>query len=684
MEQKNNLSRDIRYIKGVGEKRASAFYSLGIHTIGDLITHYPRAYEDRSNFKKIIECKHDETVCIRATVSSALRKNYIRRNMTVYTARLSDGTGTIEAVWFNTRFLENQLKVGNEYIFYGKINTTPKKRIQTPLFEKVDAQKQTGRIVPIYPSAAGLTQKVISDCIQNVFAEYDCTFPDPLPDDLRKKYKLCDLDFAYREIHSPFSAQNLEIARRRLIFDELFFMQTALFTLKDRRDHLSAAPIVAPDSVKNFVSSLPFPLTGAQKKVLREIFTDIKKDIPMNRLVQGDVGSGKTVVAACAMFAAAKNGMQSALMAPTEILAAQHYESLSRLFEPFGIHTELITGSMTAKSRREALERIASGESLAIVGTHALFSEEPTFKNLNLVITDEQHRFGVNQRKLFADKGANPHTLIMTATPIPRTLALVLYGDLEVSAIDELPPGRQKIDTFPVGEDMRDRIYAFIRKEVNLGHQAYIVCPLVSESEQMDLKSVTEYAASLTTEIFPDLCVGFMHGKMKPKEKDEVMSLFALGKIQVLVATSVIEVGLNVPNATVMVVENAERFGLSQLHQLRGRVGRGRDKAYCILFNQSKQDYAKERMEVMSQTNDGFVIAEKDLKLRGPGEFFGTRQHGLPPLKIANLYTDMDILSQTTSAVKELLTRDPKLKLPENSSILQKIREIFKQNITFS
>ncbi len=684
MKEHELLSSDIRFVKGVGEKRASAFYSLGIHTAGDLLAHYPRTYEDRTVYKKIIECEHDETVCIRATVSSALRKNVIRKNMTIYTAKLSDGTGVIEAVWFNMRFLDNQIKVGSEFVFYGKIQTSPKKRIQTPVFEKIGTQKQTGRIVPVYPLSSGLTQKIISASVSDVLNRANGTIKDPIPEAIRKKYNLCDIEKAYRQIHFPTSAKELEYARHRFIFEELFFMQAALFMLKGRRDKLSAIPIKECSQMPDFIKSLPFPLTSAQNRVLSEIITDIKKDTPMNRLVQGDVGSGKTIIAACTMFAAAKNGMQSALMAPTEILATQHYESLNKLFSPLGISVELLTGSMAAKAKKEALTRIKNGESIVIVGTHALFSEQVEFNNLNLVITDEQHRFGVNQRKLFSDKGTNPHTLVMTATPIPRTLALVVYGDLEVSAIDELPPGRQKIDTYPVGEDMRARIYAFIRKEVAAGHQAYIVCPLVEESEQLDLKSVTEYAKTLSDEIFPDLSVAFLHGKMKASQKDAVMTHFAAGDIDVLVATSVIEVGVNVPNATIMVIENAERFGLSQLHQLRGRVGRGSAKAYCILFNQSKQTYALERMEVMKRTNDGFIIAEKDLELRGPGEFFGTRQHGLPPLTIANLYSDLDILTETTKAVRTLLEEDPTLTLPQNQPILTKIREIFKQNITFS
>ena len=683
MNQQDRLSGDVRFIKGVGEKRASAFYALGVHTAGDLLSYYPRAYEDSTQIKKIMECQHGETVCIRATVSSALRKNIIRRNMTIYTVKVSDGTGILELVWFNMRFLDSQIKPGEEFIFCGKIQLFPKKQMQTPLFERPGTQKQTGRIVPVYPLTAGLTQKIISACVESVLSGAD-GLDDPLPAPLREKYGLCPAPEAYRNIHFPASQGALDAARKRLVFEELFFMQAALFLLKGRRDELHAVPIPPCSALPEFIRSLPFPLTGAQNRVLSEIMADIQKEVPMNRLVQGDVGSGKTIIAACAMFAAAQAGMQSALMAPTEILAAQHCESLQALFAPHGVGVELLTGSMGAKARREALERIACGESAAVVGTHALLGEQLEFANLNLVITDEQHRFGVNQRKLLGDKGQNPHTLVMTATPIPRTLALVVYGDLEVSAIDELPPGRQKVDTFAVGESMRSRIYAFIRKEVSAGRQAYIVCPLVEESEQTDLKSVTEYAETLKKDIFPDLSVAFLHGKMKPKEKEAVMSQFASGSIQILVATSVIEVGVNVPNASVMVVENAERFGLSQLHQLRGRVGRGQDKAYCILFNQSRQADARQRMEVMRRSSDGFFIAEKDLELRGPGEFFGTRQHGLPPLKIANLYSDLDVLSETTAAVRGLLASDPTLSKAENKPILYKIRDIFKQNITFS
>lgn len=678
------LSDDIRFLKGVGEKRASAFHSMGIYTAGDLLGFYPRAYEDRTKIKKIIECEQDETVCIRATVSSVLRKNMVRRNMTVYTAKISDGTAVMEAVWFNMRFLDTQMKPGAEFIFYGKIQLVPKKRILTPLFERPGTGRQTGRIVPVYPLTAGLTQKLLSSCISEVLSSLPQELPDPLPASLRKKYGLRGLHEAYQAIHLPQSEEDLLSARKRFVFEELFFMQTALFLLKGRRETLRTEPIPKCDSLSSFVSSLPFPLTGAQNRVLSEILSDMEKDVPMNRLVQGDVGCGKTVIAACAMFAAICSGAQAALMAPTEILAQQHFESLNALFAPFGIRTELLTGSAGAKERRESLERIKEGKAQAIVGTHALLSETVTYHNLRLVITDEQHRFGVNQRRIFSDKGVSPHTLIMTATPIPRTLALAVYGDLEVSAIDELPPGRQKVDTFAVDESMRARIYAFIRKEVNAGHQAYIVCPLVEESELMDLKSVTDYAKSLQEEVFPELTVAFLHGKMKPSEKDAVMSEFVRGSIQILVATSVIEVGVNVPNATVMVVENAERFGLSQLHQLRGRVGRGRDKAFCILFNQSKQEYARQRMEVMRRTNDGFIIAEKDLELRGPGEFFGTRQHGLPPLKIANLYLDLDVLSQTTDAVRTLLAQDPDLSHPENRPLLEKVRSLFRGNITIA
>lgn len=684
MKQPNFLSNDIRFCKGVGEKRAASFHSLGIYTAGDLLSFFPRAYEDRTKIKKIIECRQDETVCIRATVSSVLRKNTVRRNMTVYTAKLSDGTAMLEAVWFNIRFLDNQIKPGAEFVFCGKIQSAPKKQILSPIFERPDACKQIGRIVPVYPLTAGLTQNIISSCIRETIEQLPQSLPDPLPASVRRKYHLCDLETAYRNIHLPQSEECLEFAKKRFVFEELFFLQTALFLLKGRRETVSAEPIPTSEQQNAFLASLPFPLTNAQKRVLSEILSDMKQSVPMNRLVQGDVGCGKTVVAACAMFSAVQNGMQAALMAPTEILAQQHAESLQSLFAPFGICVVLLTGSLSAKERSEALRKIASGEAQAIIGTHALLSESVSFHRLNLIITDEQHRFGVNQRRLLGGKGNNPHTLIMTATPIPRTLALAVYGDLEISAIDELPPGRQKVDTFAVNESLRTRIDTFLRKEVAAGHQVYIVCPLVEDSEQTDLKSVTEYTENLQKKVFPDLSVAFLHGKMKPKEKDAVMKRFAEGSTHILVATSVIEVGVNVPNATVMLVENAERFGLSQLHQLRGRVGRGTAKAYCILMNQSRQEYAKQRMEVMRRTNDGFLIAEKDLELRGPGEFFGTRQHGLPPLKIANLYSDLPILSQTTDAVRELLAEDPDLSQAEHRPVLQKIDALFHGNITIA
>lgn len=675
---------DIRFLKGVGEKRAAAFYSLGVRTVNDLLSHYPRAYEDRTAVKKIIECENNETVCIKATVSSALHKNIVRKNMTVYTLRVSDGTGFMDMVWFNMRFLEGKFKTGDTFIFYGKVQTSPKKQMQSPIYEKPECQSQTGRIIPVYPLANGLTQNLVRTSVEHALSQTAGRLSETLPEFLRLTYNLCELNFAIQNIHFPANQEAYEAARKRFVFEELFYLQTALFSLKDRRSNEQTIPFEDTACVASFLSALPFALTGAQNRVVSEICADLGRGKPMNRLVQGDVGSGKTVVAAAAMYVAAQNGFQSAMMAPTEILAGQHYENLRGLFQPFGVEVELLTGSMGTKAKRETLERLASGASSIVVGTHALISEDVSFQKLGLVITDEQHRFGVNQRRLLSDKGSNPHTLVMTATPIPRTLALIVYGDLDISAIDELPPGRKKVDTFVVGESMRTRIQAFIRKEINAGHQAYIVCPLVEDSPQMDLKSVTEYASHLQKNIFPDLPVAFLHGKMKPSEKEDIMARFAAGVIPILVATSVIEVGVNVPNASVMVIENAERFGLSQLHQLRGRVGRGSDKAYCILFCQSRQEATLERMNIMRQTNDGFKIAEKDLELRGPGEFFGTRQHGLPPLKIANLYCDMDILKQTTEAARNLLASDPEFLHPENSGIKQKIAALLRSNITFS
>ena len=675
------LNQNITTLNGIGQKRAESFRTLGVYTVEDLLRFYPRTYEDRTQIKKIAQIKEGDTVCIRARAISPLRENPVRKNMYVCSLKVSDGTGFLEIVWFNNRYIKNMIDLKKEYVFFGKITYSKKLQLQSPLFEESGKNLLTGRIFPVYSLTSGLTQKNIGTAVADAIRNFSPS--ETLPDNIRKKYNLCSLPYAIRNIHFPKDAEALNIAKRRLAFEELFIFQTALRFLKEDRSSLISVPLKSTDCVKDFIASLPYPLTGAQKRVINEICNDIKKQVPMSRLVQGDVGCGKTMIAAAAMFVCAHSGYTSAMMAPTEILAAQHYETLASLFEPFDIKVALITGSMTQKERKQITEDILSGKIDVIVGTHALISEKTELGNLALIVTDEQHRFGVAQRKSLEQKGKNPHTLIMTATPIPRTLALILYGDLDISVVDELPPGRKKIETFVLGEDMRMRIYAFLKKETDAGRQAYVVCPAVEPSEIEGIRDVTTHTRELQ-KVLKGINIAFLHGKMKPAEKDEIMQKFKDGEIKILVATSVIEVGVNVPNASVMVIENAARFGLSQLHQLRGRVGRGSDKAYCILFPGENFPADSPRMAIMKESSDGFKIAEADLKLRGPGEFFGSRQSGLLSFKIANIYCDTELLAETGKAASEILADDKHLKKSENATIYREILKIFDTKVTFS
>ena len=657
------LNTDIRYIKGVGEARAKALAKLGVTDLRSLLSYFPRAYEDRRACKKIAGLIPGEMSCVCAVVAGEAKLSRIRKGLDLVKLRVVDESGALELTYFNQSYLKNTFHTGEAYVFYGRAEGTPRRlQMTNPLFEREGERRITGRIMPIYPLTAGVSQSMLYKAVEQGLAACVDELPDILPEDVRLAHQLCHTRFAYENIHFPTGDEALAAARRRLAFEELFLLALGLKLLRSRRTFVAGKRCRDTDP-SPFFAALPFSLTAAQRRAVDDIARDLAGERPMNRLCQGDVGSGKTMVAAAAIYMAAKNGLQCALMAPTEILAEQHYRSLAPLLTPLGISCALLTASTRAKERRALNEALRSGELSLVIGTHALLSPDVQYQNLGLVVTDEQHRFGVDQRAALSAKGENPHLLVMSATPIPRTLALMIYGDLDVSVLDELPPGRQKIDTFAVPSSYHARIYAFLRKLVQEGRQAYIVCPMVAENDELpdERKAVTAYAEHLQTEIFPDLRVAPIHGKMKPKEKDAVMRSFAAHEIDVLVSTTVIEVGVDVPNAALMLIENAECFGLSQLHQLRGRVGRGQHKSYCVLVSDNKGEENKARLKIMSSTNDGFAIAEEDLRLRGPGDFFGSRQHGLPALRVADLSCDLSLLHETQSAAEQLLAADAEL-----------------------
>ncbi len=672
------INNGINSIKSIGPAREKLFNKLGIYTVEDMLKYYPRSYEDRSNIVNICDIIDGENILIKACAVTVVRNNRIRRGLSLQKLRVTDSTGIVEITWFNQDWIAKNLDISAEYYFYGKA-TVRNHRVEmsNPIYEKADTAEFTNKIVPVYPLTAKLTQKIMQTT-QIECLKYVGELPETLPGFLREKYTLCGIDYAVSNIHFPETFEKYGYAKKRLAFEELFYLQTAMRLLRNKRTTTNGIVIDGNNFACEFVESLPFKLTDDQLKVIDEIVLDMSSGKKMNRLVQGDVGCGKTVVAVASAYAVIKNGYQAVMMAPTEILANQHFESVSKMLNGFGIKTILLTGSMTAREKREAYEKIKTGEAQFVIGTHALIQKEVEFRNIALVITDEQHRFGVKQRSALSVKGENTHTLVMTATPIPRTLALILYGDLDISSVKQMPPGRKPVSTYSVDEGMRERINKFISKQVSEGRQVYIVCPAVELSETMEeLKAVTQFAEDLKAKTFKNHRVAFVHGKMPAKEKDAVMNDFYNGEIDILVSTTVIEVGVNVPNANTMIIENAERFGLSQLHQLRGRVGRGKWQSYCIMFCQGGGEVAKERMDIMTKTNDGFEISQKDLEIRGPGEFFGTRQHGLPELKMANIYEDSDLLKVTGEASEYVVSNFSKLNKSDAKMIKEQIVKMF-------
>ena len=671
------LSDPITVLKGIGPAKAKCFAALNIITLEDLICHFPRGYDDRTQMVRIEKLQPDVPACFRAMVMNTPRTSHIRKGLDLTKVQVADTTGRLNLTFFNAKYAAEQLHYGEEYLFYGAVSGDFIGYSMTnPVFEPVDsAPGVTRRILPVYPLTAGLTNAAVGRAVAQ--AMEICPAPEEIiPQQIRREFDILPAEEAYRAIHAPQSMAQAEQAKRRLIFEEFFVFSAGLSLMRAAREEKHCRPYENRD-LSRFYRALPFSLTGAQQRVIGQILEDLGKGAPMNRLVQGDVGSGKTMVAAAAAFCAVGNGDQAALMAPTEILAEQHFRSLEALLTPLGIRVGLLTGSMTPKNKERIRQSIAQGELDLVIGTHALVSDQTRFAKLGLVITDEQHRFGVGQRSALSAKGDCAHLLVMSATPIPRTLALLMYGDLDVSVLDELPPGRQRVDTFLVGESYRARINAFIRKQVEQGHQCYVVCPAVEQTDGMSLKAASEWAHTLQETVFPDLRIALLHGQMKGSEKDQVMARFAAGEADVLVATTVIEVGVDVPNATLMVIEDADRFGLSQLHQLRGRVGRGSAKSYCVMTTHNRNEQTVARLKALCKTNDGFAIAREDLKLRGPGDFFGARQSGMPAFRVADLGVDLQTLEQAQQASKQWIETAGTADTPEAKALRRRIDTLF-------
>ena len=668
-----SLDTSIQYLTGVGPKRAALYQKLDIHTVRDLLYYFPRSYIDLTAPCDIAAMPLFEQCAVRARVVAKSAPQYIRRGMTLFRVKVADDSGSMVITFFNAKYAVEALKYDTEYIFYGRSGgTLTRREMASPSIYPADLPNA---LIPVYPLTQGLSSKMVGANIAQALQLLGEELDDPIPAFIRQEYHLCHLQFALRNIHLPTDRESAEIARRRLIFEELLMLALSLRSVRDDT-YTQTSYVCGKADLQPFFDQLPFTLTGAQQRAIDQVRQDLAKNTPMNRLVQGDVGSGKTMVAAAASYIAFQNHYMSALMAPTEILAQQHYHGLSRLLEPLGMRLGLLCGSMTAKEKRDIKERIALGMVDLIIGTHALISKDVDLPNLALVVTDEQHRFGVRQRASLSEKSNHPHTLVMSATPIPRTLALMIYGDLDVSSIDELPPNRQPVKTYVISSKIKERAYNFLKDHLDRGLQGYIVCPLVEamETTPANLQNAEEYADKLARGPFQNYRVGVLHGKMRAKDREAIMQQFASGEIQLLVSTTVIEVGVDVPNAVIMMVENAERFGLSQLHQLRGRVGRGSVQSYCILISDTQNPDTKQRLQVLHQTNDGFKVAEYDLKARGPGDFLGKRQHGLPQLKIADLSSSMDTMEQVQQAAQQI--HEHPLSAGEKVLLQQRIQHI--------
>ena len=681
MAARYTLETEVQYVKGVGEKVAQVLSKLNIYTLGDLLFHLPRRYEDRRHFRKIAHARPGDAITVSGKLITV--DNVKVRNLTLTKAYLDDGSGVLELVWYNQPYMKDTLnKLRNSRIVaYGVVKESPYGlQMETPEWEDLpdgadpDSLLSVNRIVPIYPLTEGIRQKRMRQILWNA-AQHAHIAPEVLPPSVRKRVGLMPLPAALQQIHFPDSEQVIDSARQRLVFEEFFLMQLGVGMQRQRtRQERGIAMRIDTERLNEMLHRLvPFELTNAQKRVIGEIWSDMALPHPMNRLLQGDVGSGKTIVAAAAILAAIDNQYQAAMMAPTEILAEQHYINLHRLFQPLGISVELLVGRLSDKQRQQARERIATGRGMVAVGTHALIQEEVSFARLGLAVVDEQHRFGVLQRAALRDKGIMPHVLVMTATPIPRTLTLTLYGELDVSIIDELPPERKPVRTHWKTPEERLKVYAGVRKLIQEGRQAYVICPLIDESDKLQVRAAEAMAEHLQKDVFPDLRVGLLHGRMKPAEKEAVMDAFRAGELDILVSTTVIEVGVDVPNAAAIVIEDADRFGLAQLHQLRGRVGRSEHQSYCVLIANPKSDDGQRRMEIMTRTNNGFLIAEEDLRLRGPGEIYGTRQSGMPSFRVADLVKDMHLLEVARQEAFRILEQDPDLCRPEHAALLEAV-----------